>query len=52
LAQAAAAYGYAFLFDLAGTFAPLFVTGAGLMLAALAVDFAAGGYLILRRRSG
>ena len=52
LAQAAAAYGYAFLFDLAGAFAPLFVTGAGLMLAALAVDFAAGGYLILRRRPG
>ena len=44
LAQAAAAYAYALLFDLAGAFTPLFITGAGLMLVALAVDIAAGSW--------
>src|SRR5690606_14372433 len=40
--QAAAAYGFSFLFAITGTYAPLFALAAGILALALAVDLAAG----------
>ncbi len=48
--QAAAAYGFSFLFDRTGAYAPLFAIGGAAMLSALAIDLAVTGLGQRRRR--
>lgn len=48
--QAAAAYGYSFLFDQTGSYAPLFAIGGAAMLAALVIDLAVIGLGQRQRR--